>query len=278
MTMSPRATLIISIYQDIEALAVIFHALKMQSSSNFSILVSEDGASPQVAEFIAEQQQQLGLPLQHLSQTDLGFRKNRALNRAVLEAPNDYLIFIDGDCVPHKNFIQAHVNYAEHKTVNCGRRIELGERYSRMIRTDPTSLERLHGNLRYLMQYNALRRDQTKNIELGLYLPLLQHLSHNRDSSIVGCNFSLYRDDLLAINGFDESYTSPGIGEDSDLELRLRNNGGRMKSNKLTAIQYHLYHPRTYTVSNENMRLFNAVGSTVRCTHGIDSHRGMASD
>jgi GT2 family glycosyltransferase len=102
---------------------------------------------------------------------------------------------------------------------------------------------------------------------------MLQHLFSKSNSSIVGCNFSLYRDDLLAINGFDEAYHSPGIGEDSDLELRLRNNGVRMKSNKLVAIQYHLYHPRMYAVSDENRRLLTAASDTIRCRQGIDSHR-----
>lgn len=270
--MVPHSTIIISIYQDTEALAVILHALQRQSEKRFSIIISEDGESPEVARFI--EQQKTTVPMLHLTQADEGFRKNRALNRAILAAPNDYLIFIDGDCVPHRHFIRAHTQYAQSGAVNCGRRIELGEHYSTMLRSDATTLQQLDGNLRYLLNYNGLRRDGTKNVELGFYLPTLQRLLHQRDSTIVGCNFSVYRDDLLAINGFDEAYHSPGIGEDSDIEQRLRNNGGRMLSNKSVAIQYHLNHPRGYRVSEDNKHLLKQAADTTRCQQGIDQHRG----
>ena len=35
---------------------------------------------------------------------------------------------------------------------------------------------------------------------------------------IVGCNFSLYRETIEKINGFDENYEGPGFGEDADIE------------------------------------------------------------
>ena len=266
----PPATIIISIYQDIEALAVILYALGRQSCNRFTIIISEDGESPEVAKFISEQ----SLPMLQISQADKGFKKNRALNRAILAAPNDYLIFIDGDCVPHHNFVQAHTACAKKGRVNCGRRVELGVHYSRKLRKDPAAMEQLHGNLRYLYHYYSLHRDQTKNTELGFYLPWVQPVMQRRNSSILGCNFSLFRDDLLSINGFDEAYQSPGIGEDSDIETRLRNNGASIKSNKSVAIQYHLYHPRGYSVSEENKRLLAAAENTVRCRQGIDSHTG----
>ncbi len=268
----PNSTIIISIYQDVKALAVILYALQRQSEKQFSIIISEDGESPEVARFLA--QQKFTHPLLHLTQSDEGFRKNRALNRAVLAAPNDYLVFIDGDCVPHRHFIHAHTHYAQKGVVNCGRRIELGKHYSTMLREDATALQLLDGNLHYLRHYNALRRDNTKNVELGFYLPTVQRLMRHRNSSIIGCNFSLYRDDLLAVNGFDEAYHTPGIGEDSDLEQRLRNNGVRMLSNKSVAIQYHLYHPRGYSVSEENKRLLKEAASSIRCHQGIDAHTG----
>ncbi|MEN8170423.1 MAG: glycosyltransferase [Pseudomonadota bacterium] len=268
----PRATLIISIYRDTEALDVILHALRQQSTNAFNIIISEDGESTEVAQFIAKQGNEI--PLIHLTQADRGFRKNRALNRAIVTATNNYLIFIDGDCVPHRNFVQAHLHCAEPGVVNCGRRIELGERTSTKLRKTPSLIENFYGNLNYLLQINTLRLDQTKNIELGFYLPMLQRLLHERDSSIVGCNFSIYRQDLLSINGFDEAYHSPGIGEDSDLELRLRNNKIRIKNNKFTAIQYHLYHPRSYTVSNENSQLLATAKASFStyCKQGINGH------
>jgi hypothetical protein len=64
---------------------------------------------------------------------------------------------------------------------------------------------------------------------------------------MLGCNFSLYKKDLLRINGFDELYNGPGFGEDSDVEYRLSLIGVKGKSLRNIAIQFHIYHPHTIT-------------------------------
>ena len=59
---------------------------------------------------------------------------------------------------------------------------------------------------------------------------------------LLGCNFSLYKKDIIAINGFDERYEAPSIGEDTDVQFRLELNGVKVKSLNHIAVQYHLYH------------------------------------
>lgn len=271
--MTPKTTIIISVYQDAEALHTIFEALKLQTEHEFAIIISEDGESSVIAQTVAGANS-LFPHLIHLTQPDRGFRKNRALNRAVLTSPTEHLIFIDGDCVPHPNFIQGHMTYAALKTVNCGRRVELGQTFSERLRSKPAdTLTRLASPLRYLSQIIAFLRDKTKNYELGFYLPWLQSLSR-KPTSIMGCNFSLNRSDLLDINGFDEEYTSPGFGEDSDIAIRLEKNGCKLLSNKLVTIQYHLHHPRGARGSDENKALLQKarLAYGVRCRHGINEH------
>lgn len=270
--MQPAATIIISVYRDAEALQVILAALKMQSEQNFTVLVSEDGESAEIAQVTAQAQ----FPeLLHLTQADEGFRKNRALNRAILAAPSDYLIFIDGDCVPHPHFIRGHVSWAARGIVNCGRRVELGPHFSQQLRASPSKVLTGFSNpLGYLWHAQAMHRDGIKNYELGFYLPQLQPL-FRKPTTLMGCNFSIHRDELIAINGFDEDYRSPGLGEDSDIDIRLQKQGLQMLSNKLVALQYHLHHPRGYSVSGENRALLErttASASSV-CRHGLDGHR-----
>ena len=68
-------------------------------------------------------------------------------------------------------------------------------------------------------------------------------INDNPNKGILGSNFSLYKKDLLAVNGFDIRYINPTVGEDTDLELRLRNNNVKITTVKNMAIQYHLFHP-----------------------------------
>jgi hypothetical protein len=75
---------------------------------------------------------------------------------------------------------------------------------------------------------------------------------------LLGCNFSLYKKDILAINGFDERYEAPSIGEDSDVEFRLGLNGVKVKSLNHIAVQYHLYHKLQERLQ-KNLDLFEEV-------------------
>lgn len=270
---SPEATVVVSIYRDTEALGVILHALEQQSLRNFSVLVSEDGQAPEVAEYLRGRNPPF--PLQHLSQPDSGFRKNRALNRAILAAPAETLIFIDGDCVPHSRFVEAHLRHAGAGHVSCGRRIELGPAISARLRRDPGSLKHLTGRLRYLSSARTLHSDGVKNYELGFYLPWLQPLMRRRSPAIVGCNFSARRSDLVAINGFDEEYQAPGLGEDTDIEWRLRRHGAVFHDVRYTAVQYHLHHERGYDVSPRNHELLarTRAATTPFCESGLEGHQ-----
>jgi glycosyltransferase involved in cell wall biosynthesis len=48
-------------------------------------------------------------PVRHVWQEDDGFRKPRIINEAVRHAGGDYLIFIDGDCMAHPEFVRSHL-------------------------------------------------------------------------------------------------------------------------------------------------------------------------
>lgn len=267
-----RASIIISIYKDVEALDLILHALSLQTIRDFEIIVSEDGEDPAVAAYMASR---LSSSIQHLTQPDIGFRKNRALNRAILTAHSDHLIFIDGDCVPHPAFIESHLKVVKPGITATGRRVELGPDFSTRLRKHQLELADFVSPLNYLRSIPALKRDGTKNYEYGLHYPLLQWLSERRPIRLVGCNLSIHRDDLLKINGFNEEYQSPGIGEDSDIDWRLQMAGITIRNVKFLAVEYHLYHPRSYTVSDRNLQLLQESQQAGRyiCTHGISEHQ-----
>lgn len=55
------------------------------------------------------------------------------------------------------------------------------------------------------------------------------------------CNLSAWREDLLHVNGLDESYSGWGL-EDSDLVIRLLHAGVRHKSARFAAPVFHLWH------------------------------------
>jgi glycosyltransferase involved in cell wall biosynthesis len=216
-------------------------------------------------------------PIVHLSQEDNGFRKNKALNRAIAAARGDLLIFIDGDCVPHKHHIASHVQCASQGFACSGRRAELGPTFSQFILNKPEHNKIFENPLTFGLFAIPALIDHCKNYEAGLYSPLLHRFSKHKDVSLLGCNFSCHKSDLIAVNGFNEAYTSPGIGEDSDIEWRLRENGIKVNNIKFLAPVYHLHHEHKFVASQTNQTLLEKtkLQRLVYCEHGVDQYLGQ---
>ncbi len=88
------------------------------------------------------------------------------------------------------------------------------------------------------------------------------------------CNLSAFRDDLLRVNGLDESYTGWGL-EDSDLVVRLIRAGIINKSARFSAPVLHLWHKendRSHLEENR-LRLQQVLHAThTRALKGVDQY------
>jgi GT2 family glycosyltransferase len=246
-------TLIISVYKNVPALALILKALENQTCEVDQIIISEDGNFSEMKNFVTSLQ---NTNILHLTQEDIGWRKNKALNRAITAATSEYLIFIDGDVIPHKRFIEGHLKYAEKDTVCVGKRSELGQKYSHLVYEKKISVNTIAKN--YLLWVLPLHLDRISHYEDGIYSKFLNKITASRKiRHIIGCNFSCYRENILAINGFNENFIHPAIGEDVDITWRFNGIGIRMKSCRYVANVYHLWHKKNF--NDEDM----AVNSTI---------------
>ena len=92
---------------------------------------------------------------------------------------------------------------------------------------------------------------------------------------VKGCNFSLFKEDLLRVNGFDERYLARGTGEDDDLEARLSRVGVTPHTCRYAVVQYHYWHPHKESTSLENRRLKqeNDENQVAYTPYGIDRSR-----
>ena len=95
-------SVIISHYDKIDNLSIILDAFKRQSCTNFEIIISEDGNDNKTKEFLKTLK--YSFPIKHTSQKDIGFRKNRALNKSIKIAEGNFIVFIDRDCIPAHAF------------------------------------------------------------------------------------------------------------------------------------------------------------------------------
>ena len=256
-----NASLIISFYNNIDFLKLTLAGFERQTYNDFEIIIADDGSSNEIVEKLNLIIQNSDLDIKHVWHKDEGWRKNIILNKAIIKSNSDYLIFIDGDCIPHKSFIEEHVLNKRKGYFLAGRRVNL----SKYISNKLTNEKILDGYLekRYLLLSFLLKViNKGTHIENGVYIKskFIRKRINQKDKGILGSNFSLFKEDLLAVNGFDERYIHPAAGEDTDLEYRLRNYGIKCKTVKHLAIQYHLFHKKlkrnkeNLIILNENIR------------------------
>jgi GT2 family glycosyltransferase len=229
-------TLIISYYKNIPNLKLILKALNEQSYQHFEVIISEDDNNPETSQFVAKNRSKYNFPIQHLQQQeDLGFRKNMMLNKSIKAAKGETIVFIDGDCVPHKHFIKAYKEESEPGKILQGRRVILDEKVS----SKALETQQL-GDLNYW----KLLFTKSRKLKEGLYLKYFSLAIDKK--GLLGCNWGIRKEELYKVNGFDEDYVNPGAGEDVDIDWRLKKAGLRTWLVKNKAIVYHLYHKRSY--------------------------------
>ena len=72
-------------------------------------------------------------PVRHVWHPDVGFTAARARNLGARHAQADYLVFLDGDCVPGRGFVEHHCALAQQGHFVNGSRVLLSEALSRRV-------------------------------------------------------------------------------------------------------------------------------------------------
>lgn len=236
----PSISVIVTTYNWPQALDRVLAGLAQQSYRQFEIIVADDGSTAQTAQLIAQWQQRLPFPLQHCWQPDEGFRAAMSRNRAAALAKNDYLIFLDGDCVPLVHFVARHAQLAQTGWFVAGNRILLNQAFTEQVLASHLPIEQYS-----FWQWTKAQLTGKCNRLLPLiHLPLgpLRKLAPMRWQGAKTCNLAMWRQDYLAVNGMDESFQGWGF-EDSDLVIRLQRANIKRKSAKYGVPVIHLWHP-----------------------------------
>lgn len=259
----PRATLILSFFNRIDYLKLVLAGIQRQSFRDIEIIIADDGSKQAVVDEIEKLTKMISIPLIHLWQEDRGFRKNKILNRAITAASSDYLIFIDADCIPHSEFVNEHFSHRKENVCLTGRRVNLSEKITGLLNEENIGKGFLEENIFLLVKDGIFGK--SFDVEKGFYIKNgpVRKLLNNKARGILGCNFSIHKTDFININGFDERYEAPSIGEDSDVQFRFELNGAKIKSLNNAAVQYHLFH-KLQERPLKNLELFSKIKSEKR--------------
>ena len=257
-------SVIVTTYNWPEALNLTLQSLLHQSRLPDEVIVADDGSKNGTAQAVENFANKAPFPFIHSWQEDRGFRLAMSRNRAIAKAQGEYIIVIDGDLILHPHFVEDHLKHASPKHYLQGGRVLLGPQISQKIFNRSFDPKRL-----------SIFSPDIKNRKNALRSSLLSTLFSTTSQSlkaIKGCNFSLFKDDILEVNGFDNEFVGWGR-EDSEFVARLYHNGIKRKNLKFCAVAYHLYHPeneRAALEKNDRRLAATLAEKKIRCKDGID--------
>ncbi|WP_394789620.1 glycosyltransferase [Rhodoferax sp.] len=268
--MALKIGVVVLTYNRAPALLGVLRSLATQCGEGHSVWIADDGSRADQVDLMRQGMPQFACPVHHVWHADVGFTAARARNLAAAQADADYLIFLDGDCVPNAEFIAQHILLAQSGTFVNGSRVLLSEKVTRRVEQNALDLLQLSAVDWARMR---LQGDCNKLSHL-LHWPAApgRISSEFRWKGIRSCNFGVWSQDFHAVNGFDESFNGWGH-EDADLVLRLHHWGLQRKNGFWSTEVYHLWHrefARDQESTNRQRVQARMQGTQVKADVGLD--------
>lgn len=264
MTQKVDISFIVLTYNRADALLKVLESLAPQCGERHQVIIADDGSTGACIDSWVRQLPSFGCAVRHVWHPDTGFTASRARNLGATFSTGNYLVFLDGDCIPSNHFVCAHEALACNGYFVNGNRVLLSESLTKLVTDGRVDLRDISW-----MQWLKwrLRGDVNKLAQL-LYWPgapwrIQQQFQWKK---IRSCNFAVWKSNFEHVNGFDETFEGWGH-EDADLVLRLHHAGLRRRNGYLGTEVYHLWH-RQFSRDRENCnysRVVERIKSTLVC-------------
>lgn len=257
-----KISLIITTYNWPQALERVLEALAQQTDRQFEVLVADDGSKIDTQQMVNQFKQRLAFPLLHVRQEDQGFRAAAIRNKAAAQTRGDYLVFIDGDCIPDQHFVARHRALAEAGYLVAGSRLLLSKKFSKSVLQEQLTIA---GNGHWFW-LRAFLHKQCNGWLATWYWPfnLLRKIHTKKWQGAKTCNLAIWKKDFMAVNGLDEAFEGWGH-EDAELVVRLMRHGILRKSGRNGPLVFHLYHKEASRQKEEDN--LQRLAETLRNNH-----------
>ena len=259
-----RISLVINTFDQPDYLARVLAAVARQRVPPDEVLLADDGSGRPTNELFSDWSVQQKFRAAHVWQPHEDFRRACILNEAIALAKGDYLVFLDGDTVPHPHFIADHGAAGRPGFFVQGHRALIEQKAAAWFGKDHFPADRRR----------AVLQNQISGLKNSFRWPFAVHKNKPHLRGIRGCNLAIWRDDLLRVNGYNEDFAGWGR-EDSELAARLFNAGIQRLDLRGRALCFHLWHPpasRANLAVNDRLLEKTIREKIARCEHGLDRH------
>lgn len=238
-----KISVVVSTYNAEEWLEKVLIGYSVQTYKDFELIVADDGSRAATKELIDRYAADYPVPVRHLWHADEGYRRQEILNVAIVEAANEYIIMTDGDCIPRADFVEVHAKYAEKGKFLSGGYCKLTMKTSKALTKDDILSQRCF-DANWLRTIDKLGFSQSLKLTSGSILSTVLDTVTTTTPSFNNCNSSAFKEDMIAINGYDERMKYGG--PDREFGERLENAGIKGKQIRHKAVVLHLDHARGY--------------------------------
>lgn len=228
-----KLSVVVTTYNRPDALVKVLNGLGVQTHPPHEVIIADDGSTHETKDAVSALTGGFVFPVQHVWQEDKGFRAARIRNRAILSSKGEYIVLMDGDCIPQRHFIQDHLQLAEKGFFYQGKRVLVHKKATTGFTCrDANTFLRLAG---------LAIKGKLANLHHMVRLPLWPAGVSMSMSGAKTCNMGVFRSDLFAVNGFNETFVGWGR-EDSELVARFYKSGLKRKTHPFMAACFHLWH------------------------------------
>lgn len=269
-----KTSVIFTTYNSPKWLEKVLWGFFQQTTQDFEIVIADDGSKEETKHLIERMRQETQIPIQHIWQEDDGFQKCRIMNKAVVAAKGDYVIFTDGDCIPRKDFVETHLALSEPNTYLSGGYFKLPMDISEAITKQDIEAQKPFDKNWLLSMGMKKTHKMMKLTARGAWATFLNKISPARPTWN-GHSASCHKKHILAVDGFEEEMQYGG--QDCEFGDRLVNNGLNAKRIRYSAICVHLDHKRGYVTPemlahSKKIRIQTKQEKLVKARRGISSH------
>lgn len=267
----PKISVIISTYNAEAWLEKVLWSYQYQIFKDFEVVIADDGSKQPTSDLIKKISALVDYKIKHIWHEDNGFQKCIIFNKAILACKSDYILVTDGDCVAREDFLEIHIKHREKGYFLSGGYFMLPMPISELISKDDIRTQKCF-DINWLLKHGLKKSFKNNKLTAkGFKQKMLNTLTPS-NASWNGHNASGWKQDILAVNGFDERMQYGG--EDRELGERLVNNGLKPKQIRYSAICLHLDHKRGYVSKdmiekNKKIRAFTKANKVIKTPYGI---------
>lgn len=246
-----RTAFIVLTYNRPDALLRVLQGLAPQCDSGHEVVIVDDGSTPDTLDALRSNLPKFRCDVSHVWHPDIGFTASHSRNMGVASTSSEYLVFLDGDCIPNPRFVESHTALRAPGYFVNGNRVLFSERFTARVLNQAVNIEQAQWAKWLLWRLSG---DVNKLTHL-LHIPKAPFRTRSEFhwKKIRSCNFGVWRQDFVRVNGFDESFEGWGH-EDADLVLRLHNAGLIRRNGFFATEVYHLWHRENNRVNESANR------------------------